>query len=232
MVQAAAVVAALGILYSVTRTGTVGGRADRGAVGSSSRNSEAIVVLLRKPALWLLLISMMVAVGVELGTIGILTTYLVELRGFGDVTSKVALLLFLGGFGLGRITLAAVITDKAVEKWVASLFAASVLTTLLLYSLTSPWAIYAMSLLSGVTVSVVLPSIIATGAKRFPDQAGTAIGIIKMGIPVGGMVVPFFVSVLTSAFSLQVGLLLFPAVAGVGLAAFSPLLRQVAEPQS
>jgi hypothetical protein len=45
-------------------------------------------------------------------------------------------------------------------------------------------------------------------------------GILKLGIPVGGVVIPFLLSVLTNALSLSVALYIFPLAAVVGLLAF------------
>jgi fucose permease len=222
MVQAALVLIVLTFLYGITALPESEGRKDSGPGDAASKTP---LELLRRPALGLLLVSIIAAVGIELGTIGILTSYLVELRGFTEVSSKVALILFLGGFGLGRITLAAVIRDDDVELWIVTLLGASAVTTLLLYAVQPVWLLLTVSALSGLSVSVILPSIITAAAKQFPDQAGTAIGIIKMGIPVGGMVVPLLVSILTTVFSLQVALLVFPVVAAIGIGAVLAVIR-------
>ena len=43
--------------------------------------------------------------GVEIGSISILTTFLMDLRGFNQVTSKIGLIVFLGGMATGRLVL-------------------------------------------------------------------------------------------------------------------------------
>jgi MFS family permease len=42
-------------------------------------------------------------VGIEAGSIGILTTYLMDMRGFTQITSKLGLVIFLVGMALGRL---------------------------------------------------------------------------------------------------------------------------------
>jgi fucose permease len=236
MTQSAIVVAALAVLFGLSRAGQerkaaaatsaattpgAGPGATSGATTPGAGPAGAAGPLgstLRSPVIWLLIVSIACAVGIELGSIGLLTTYLMELRGFTQVTSKVGLLLFIGGFGIGRVVLAGFIRDDTVDRWVLGYFAASILTTALLYVLRVEALLYAMTMLSGLSVSVLLPSIIASAGQRFPDQAGTAIGIIKLGIPVGGMLLPFLSSLFTRLYSFQTALLVFPAAAAVGVA--------------
>lgn len=242
MTQAAAVVAVLAVLFAVSRpraTGSPHGHGGAGAAttapaasagstapaASAASASTGVSGLLRSPVMWALLVGTICSVGIELGSIGLLTTYLMELRGFTQVTSKVGLLLFIGGFGIGRLALGSLIRDESAERWVTGYFGASVVTTLLLYALEPTWLLYGFSLLAGLSVSVLLPSIIAIGGTRFPDQAGTAIGIVKMGIPVGGMLLPLLVSLFTRAASLQTALLAFPAAAVLGAAAMLVISR-------
>ncbi len=47
-------------------------------------------------------------------------------------------------------------------------------------------------------------------------MSGTVMGIIKLGIPAGGIVVPFMLSLLVQATSFKAALVLFPAIGITG----------------
>ena len=47
-------------------------------------------------------------------------------------------------------------------------------------------------------------------------MSGTVMGIIKLGIPVGGIVVPLMLSLLVQATSFKVSLVLFPVIGITG----------------
>jgi len=63
--------------------------------------------LLKDKLVIVFFIATLLVVGIETGTVGILTTYLMELRGFTQITSKIGLLIFLGGIATGRIIIGA-----------------------------------------------------------------------------------------------------------------------------
>ena len=75
---------------------------------------------------------------------------------------------------------------------------------------------YVLLFLSGVTISIIFPLIITLTGLKYPNYSGTALGILKLGIPVGGIVLPFLISVLAGAVSFQASLILFPLFALIG----------------
>jgi len=75
---------------------------------------------------------------------------------------------------------------------------------------------YILLFLSGVTISIIFPLVITLTGLKYPRFSGTALGIIKLGIPVGGIVIPFLISVLAEEVSFQVSLILFPLFAVIG----------------
>lgn len=211
MTQAAVAVGVLALLFFRSEV-----REEK--VGEKDHHVKDQVRPATSPVLLLLLVAMVCAVGLELGTISLLTTYLVELRGFNSVTAMVGLLLFIGGIGIGRTALATLISDRSVERWVLGFFLLALLAMTLLFLTSSRVALFILTPLAGLTVSVLLPSIIVLAGKWFPHQAGTAIGLVKLGIPMGGIFLPFLLAVTTRALNLQRAVLLFPLAALLGAA--------------
>lgn len=211
MTQAAIAVALLALFFAFSEV-PKDKRQSPGREGDSAAGEP----LRLSPALFLLLLAMICAVGLELGSIALLTTYLVELRGFNEVTSKVGLLLFIGGVGIGRTTLAALIRDATVERWVLGFFVLAIIATALLYTVAPTTLLYILAPVAGMTVSVLLPSIIVLAGRWFPHQAGTAIGLVKLGIPLGGIFLPLLLALATQVLTLQKALFIFPLTAALG----------------
>ena len=71
------------------------------------------------------------------------------------------------------------------------------------------WA-YVSIFVAGLALSALLPLMITLAGVVYPQMAGTVIGSVKVAIPIGGILMPFLMSVLASQASLQVALLIFP----------------------
>ena len=88
--------------------------------------------------------------------------------------------------------------------------------TILLLTTPGRTMMYILLFLSGVTISIIFPLVITLTGLKYPRFSGTALGILKLGIPVGGIVIPFLISVLAGAVSFQVSLILFSLFAVIG----------------
>ena len=75
--------------------------------------------------------------------------------------------------------------------------------------------------LTGASVSCMLPLLITMTGRIFPGMSGTALGVMKLGIPIGGIVVPFLLSVVSRAWTFQAALALFPLLAAAGFASLA-----------
>jgi len=75
---------------------------------------------------------------------------------------------------------------------------------------------YGALFLTGAGVSSLLPLIITLTGTMYRDMSGTALGIVKLAIPVGGIVVPFIVSLISQWASFQAALGIFPLLAASG----------------
>lgn len=70
--------------------------------------------------------------------------------------------------------------------------------------------------LSGAGVSSLLPFLITLTGTIYRDMSGTAMGIVKLAVPIGGIVVPLIVSLVSRGASFQLALGVFPLLAALG----------------
>jgi len=156
-------------------------------------------------------------VGIELGLTGLLPGFLRSLRGYDLVPSNVGLVLFLGGIAAGRLLLGLLTGRVRLLLMIQWLFAAAAVCSSVLFFVQLPPAFtYAALILTGAGVSSLLPLIITLTGTLYRDMSGTALGIVKIAIPVGGIVVPFIVSLVSRFASFQAALGIFPLLALLG----------------
>ena len=210
MVQSAAVVLALSAVFLFSRAGR--GAADRTAL------RQRIAFLKTQGVLAVLLILAVFGCGIELGLTGLLTGFLMELRGYDQVASKIGLVLFLAGIAAGRVALGFLSGRASLPVMLTGLFAAAAACSSVLFFVRLPFAGTAVMLvLTGMAVSSLFPLLITMAGRLFRDMSGTALGIVKLGVPIGGIVIPFALSMATRAWSFQLSLGIFPVLAAAGL---------------
>ena len=142
-----------------------------------------------------------------------------ELRGFDQVASKVGLIVFVSGVAAGRLLLGLASRRGRLLKIMLVIYASAVLFfSLLFFVALGDVPVHILLFLSGLAVSSLLPLTISLGGMLFSGMAGTALGVIKLAIPIGGIVIPLLVSLLSRVFSFRMSLILFPALACAGLA--------------
>ena len=250
LTQSAVVVAVLALLFLVLRPSQSEGRtAGRGspagpAEQASARPSGAAEQASRSPArlgfaerfrvlrsgsvMGILLAAAICSIGLEYGMGGILTTFLMELRGFDQVTSKLGLIVLIGGTAAGRLFLGvAVRKERLVPVLIALFGAAAVFTSLLFFLPLSGAAIYVGLALCGLSFSSLLPFTIALAGILHREIAGTAMGVIKLAIPVGGIVVPIIISLLSRFASFTAALALLPVLGVLSCTVLATLGRVV-----
>lgn len=165
-------------------------------------SSERLVVVL--------FVATMLVVGVEIGTAGIVTTFLMEMHGFTQVTSKIGLLTFMGGIAMGRLLIGFFTRRDQIARYILLLFGlATVFFGLMVTLRLGQWS-YITIFLAGLAMSALLPMLITLAGQVYPEMAGTVTGSIKVAIPIGGILIPFMLSLITSRASLQSALLVFP----------------------
>jgi hypothetical protein len=73
---------------------------------------------------------------------------------------------------------------------------------------------------AGLAFSGLLPLALTLGGLSYPNSPGTAMGVIKVGIPAGGMALPFAMSLLSESVGFQAALWLLPGGYIAGLLLF------------
>jgi MFS family permease len=210
MVQSSAVVLALALVFIFSRAGT--GAAD------TARLRERLAFLKTQGALAVLLVLAVFGCGIELGLTGLLTGFLMQLRGYDQVASKIGLVLFLAGIAAGRVILGLVSGRASLLGMVTALFAAAAACSSILLFVRLPFGATALMLvLMGMAVSSLFPLLITIAGRLYKDMSGTALGIVKLGVPIGGIVIPFALSMVTRAWSFQLSLGIFPLLGVTGL---------------
>ena len=164
-----------------------------------------------------LFIASILVVGIEGGSIGILTTYLMELRGFTQVTSKIGLVVFLTGMAAGRLLLGYITPSEKIPRYVISLFTLSTIVFSGLYFFNLGTYLYFVLFLAGLTLSAILPLMLSMAGLIYFDRAGLVLGTIKVAIPIGGILLPFFLALVTKYSTFERALILFPIASLLGL---------------
>lgn len=190
------------------------------AAGKENRSEEPLSSRLRfllgQKTVSILFASTICTVGLELGSVGIMTTFLMEERGLNQITSKIGLLIFLAGIASGRLLVGFFSRKNQIPRYILMLFGSATIFLSALYLTELGWATYGLIFFTGMTISALLPLLITLGGVMYKDMAGTVLGIIKIAIPIGGILIPFLISVLSKYASFKTSLLLFPLISGIG----------------
>jgi len=210
MVQSAVAVFVLAVIFGLSRV------PPRKVVTTESFGKRLAFIGKQRPVLVLFLMASC-AVGIEASLIGIITTLLMEFYGFDQVTSKLGLVAFLAGIATGRIVLGVLARESQLLKYILALFAlTAIVLSFLLFASPGTVMAYILLVVSGATISVLFPLTIALAGLKYPEMSGMVMGIIKLGIPVGGIVVPLMFSLFVQAASFKAALVLFPAIGITG----------------
>ena len=205
IVQAGVIVLLLALFFALSKLA---------AKSSQSEGfGQKILMLAKNRTVIILFLLTIMAVGIELSTIGILTTYLMELRDFTQLTSKIGLITFLGGVASGRLIIGLLTREEKIVQYLLVLFGLATMLFFGLYFLDLNRFIYPLIFFAGITLSALLPLIITLSGLLFEDMAGTVIGTIKVAIPIGGILLPFLMSWMARYSNLQTSLLVMPLAA-------------------
>lgn len=155
-------------------------------------------------------ISTLIVVGIETGTVGILTTYLMDLRGFTQITSKIGLLLFLSGIAIGRIIIGALTPKHKTINILLGLLFMGFIVFGVMYFMDPGLLIYPIIFLAGGAISALLPLMLAYAGERHKGAAGSVLGIIKVAIPLGGILIPAAFAFVQKLTTFQITLGIYP----------------------
>ena len=209
IVQSAAVVFVLALIYAFSRTGSGRPATDTLRGRLSFLKSQSVL------ALFLALAT--IGTGIELGLTALLTGFLMSLRGYDLVASKLGLILLLSGVAAGRVILGLLSARGRILGLLIALYAAAaVFSAILFFAGLSVLLTGVVLFILGMTVSALFPLLIALTGLIYKDLAGTALGILKLGVPLGGVLIPFLLSVIARYSSFRLSLAFFPALALAG----------------
>lgn len=213
VVQSGVIILALAVVFRLSVL------PPRQTTGSSF--GEKLRVLTSQPILALLFVAAVMAVGVEVGSIGVLSTFLAETRGFDAAAAKLGLVVLLAGMAVGRLVIGFLVNLRQVLRYTLVLFGLAVPCFALLYFVNLGPFTFVAAFLAGMTLSALLPLILTYAGLTYRDMTGTVMGAIKIAIPAGGIVVPLLLSSLTSAVSFTAALAVMPASLLLGFLLFA-----------
>jgi MFS family permease len=148
----------------------------------------------------------------------------VELRGFSQFGSKLALVIFLAGVAAGRLVIGRFAETARIPRMVLTLFGLCAAAFAVFFGLNLGPLTYVVAFLAGLTMSAMLPLILAYAGARYREMAGTVMGAIKVAFPIGGVITPFFMSILASVLSLQVAVMILPLSMALGFVMMLPVV--------
>jgi len=209
MVQSAVFVGGLAVVFFFSRAG-LGTR-------ESQPLSQRVHFLKTQGLLAIFLLLATFGVGIELGLTGLLPGFLRSLRGYELVPSNIGLVIFLGGIAAGRLMIGLLTGRMHLLNMIRLLFAAAAVCSFVLLFVTLPpgWTVVFL-ILTGLGISSLLPLLITLTGTLYRSLSGSAMGILKLAVPIGGIVVPFIVSILTRWTSFQIALGIFPLLQALG----------------
>ncbi len=203
MVQAAAGAALLAVLFAAMHLPA------RGDGGATLR--QRLGSFVGERAFLLTFALTLVVLGAATLSQGVMTTYLMEMRGFTQVTSKVALVVLLAGVGAGRLAVGVLTRRGRMYPYIMASCGLSALLSLLLYSVDLGALTYPVIFLLGVAQAALLPLLITLAGLLYRQVSGTAMGVLKLAIPIGGILVPLLFSSLSGLAPLSRAVAVVPA---------------------
>lgn len=213
VIQAGLVVAALAVVFALIRL-----PAKHRSQASLDQKLRAIA---RSRFIAALFLTAVLVIGVELSTIGVLSTFLAELRGYKIMPAKLGLVVFLAGVACGRLLVGYLARPERLHRMLLVLLAFSTVTFALLFLVPLGQLTLPAAFLAGLSLSAQFPLILTYAGLHFRDMTGTVLGAVKIALPVGGILLPLLLSALTSAASLQTALAMLPVSLLLALAVFA-----------
>lgn len=222
LVQAALAVAVLGVVFLLIRM--------KQTRGLKTSFSEKLAVIARSRLILVLFLAILLSAGVEAAAIGLLSTYLADLRDFAPRAAQFGLIVMYAGMITGRVVVGALVRPERLRRMMLVLFGLGVVSFALLFLVDLGPLTWVMACLAGACLSAQLPLILSYAGLAYRDMTGTVLGAVKIGIPMGGVIIPLLVTTFTAASSFAVALWVLPLGLLVGfillsLPVVSPTLR-------
>lgn len=186
---------------------------------------EKMRILASEKIILLLFVAAVLAVGVEVGSIGIFSTFLADVRGFETTAAKLGLVILLSGMAAGRLIIGFLVKLTHVLRYTLALFGLAVPCFTVLFFVDLGSFTYIAAFVAGMTLSALLPLILTYAGSLYKEMSGTVLGTIKVGIPLGGIITPFIMSLIAGSLSVQASLVIFPLSFVVGYLVLLRVMR-------
>jgi fucose permease len=222
LVQAAIAVAALGVIFALVRM-------ERGR-GAATSFADKVAAIARSRLILILFLAIMLSAGVETAAIGLISTYLADLRDFAPRAAQFGLIAMYAGMISGRVIVGALVRPERLRRMMLALFGLSVAAFALLFLVDLGPATWVIAVLAGASLSAQLPLILSYAGLTHREMTGTVLGAVKTGIPIGGVVIPLLVTTVTTTGGFAAALWVLPLglLAGLVLLSLPAVPAQIA----
>jgi MFS family permease len=186
-----------------------------GATTTAPRTlGNRLFVLGTEPRILNQFVCMMCAYGMQITTIGLVPVFLIENRGFSMFAGTMGLVVFVSGIAVGRAFIGWITREASILRNTTLHFIGATICLSAVYFVPLGSAVYPVLFAGGLMVSGLLPLIITFAGLTYPEFAGLAMGAVKTGIPIGGIVIPLVMSALSGG-SVGWTAFLVPPLAGL-----------------
>jgi MFS transporter, FHS family, glucose/mannose:H+ symporter len=173
------------------------------ALRAASASARIPMVMRQRGLIWFALLVMLGA-GTEASMAGFSSTYLTAL-GFTPEVATWALSAHWVGLIVGRIVFARRV-DRAKDMAIRVAAAAGAVTLLLFTTTTSSAVLLAAPFAIGVSIAIIMPTALAFGGERYPDNAGTLFGTLLTVAQAGAMALPAIIGVVAEQAGVRAGM--------------------------
>ncbi|NLJ25835.1 MAG: MFS transporter [Firmicutes bacterium] len=210
-------------LFELADVGSIGQHSDE----VPSKNGRASLrELLMAPGVLVLGLIMLIYVGVEVSITGWITTFF--MRSFASTAAFGAgvVSLFWAGLTLGRLA-CSIISQKVEYLFLMLLLCGGTAVTIWLGTI-APTPMLAMVLfaLAGFFCSGIFPTIVACGARAYPEWVSPLAGFFATVAGIGGMLMPWLLGMVADSVGLGTGMLILSILMVVAAALAYALLRR------
>lgn len=170
---------------------------NRSTASASRTIGRRLGVLVSEPRILNQFVCMVCAYGMQVSAIGLVPVFLIENRGFSVFAGTMGLVVLVSGIAVGRMFIGYVTREAHILRNTTLHFVGAALCLSVVYFVPLGTVVYAVLFCAGLMMSGLLPLIITFAGLTYPEFAGLAMGAVKTGIPVGGIVIPLLMSALS-----------------------------------
>lgn len=187
--------------------------------------------LLRDPALLLMGMMLFLESGMEIAVGGWTATYFHETLGLADQRALIFLSLYWLGMMLARLALGWLLRRAPAARVLLGCLGIALVGAVLLVATRSVGAAGAGVFLIGCGFAATYPVVLGFVGDRYAQLSGTAFSVVIVMALVGGMVLPYAMGALGTAYGLRGSFLIIPAALVLLAALLFIVMRRLALPR-